>query len=154
MVFTSIHYSKYGPAHRLSDHTPATKRKFSFIFSKSDIGHLYNKKNVLKYFLPITLLFFFVPIHQNIQYHFINIFRFFFGTAAIFFIQLAFVNSVINPFIYAFTNPSFRNGLRQLLLCRRTEDTSKSVSGTGTKMTSAADKTFTLSMENDTNLEK
>ena len=30
--FASIHYSKYGRAHPLSDHIPATKRKFpSFI---------------------------------------------------------------------------------------------------------------------------
>ena len=39
------------------------------------------------------------------------------GTIYRCFVQLAFLNSVINPFIYAFTNSNFRNGLRHLLLC-------------------------------------
>ncbi|XP_072024962.1 QRFP-like peptide receptor [Amphiura filiformis] len=54
--------------------------------------------------------------------------RIFFGTCLRYFSQLAFLNSIINPFIYAFTNPNFRNGLRQLLLCSTAKDSSKTTS--------------------------
>ncbi|XP_072024960.1 histamine H2 receptor-like [Amphiura filiformis] len=69
--------------------------------------------------------------------------RIFFGTCLRYFSQLAFLNSIINPFIYAFTNPNFRDGLRQLLLCSTAKDSFK--------ITSAADigkaTTLAISME-------
>ncbi|XP_072024936.1 allatostatin-A receptor-like [Amphiura filiformis] len=68
--------------------------------------------------------------------------RYFKGTLYICLVQLAFLNSIINPFIYAFTNASFRDGLRQLLLCRppNTTDTLMTISATD-RTTTTGDKT-------------
>ncbi|XP_072024963.1 galanin receptor 2a-like [Amphiura filiformis] len=79
-------------------------------------------------------------------------FRYFLGTFYRYSVQLAFLNSILNPFIYAFTNASFRDGLRQLLLCRSPTptDSLKTISATAKNaMTGDKTTTFTVSIGSD-----